>query len=197
MGVKSKAQSVKAILQTALGILANWIGEGPWRSKSVLGALAVAALGLGFWFSGIQNAPPQNEANRVVTNAPAINPADTTTPPAERHWDWSKSFPFYVRLAASYVAGFCLGWFFRKLKRLVVVAVALVIALLALGKFAGCDTTQTQERVKRSSEWMQQEVTSAENQVKNMLPSAGAGGIGVCLGFRRRSKAAAPEKPAD
>lgn len=195
--MKSRAESVKAILPKALEILAIWIGDGPWRSKSVLAALAVTVLGLGFWFSGIKNAPSPSEAGNAATNAPAVTASGPAVTPAKGHWNWSKPFPFYVRLTASYVAGFCLGWFFRKLSRLVVVVVALVIALLALGKFAGCDTTQTQERVKRSGEWMQQEVASARDSFKHMLPSAGAGGAGAYLGFRRRSKVTVPTKPAD
>ena len=188
---------MKTFLKKLLGFLANWIGDGPWRSKSVLAALAASVIGLGFWFSGIKNATPQNEAGSITTNAPAIASSGPAAGLAEGHRNWSKPFPFYVRLAASYMAGFCLGWFFRKLRQLVLVAVALVIALLALGKLAGCDTTQTQERVKRTGERMQQEATSAEDYFKHMLPSAGAGGAGVFLGFRRRGKAAAPAKPED
>lgn len=186
---------MKAILQKALGILTNWIGDGPWRSKSVLVALAVAVMGLGFWFSGIKNAPSQSEAGNAATNAPAITSSGPAAASAEGHWNWSKPFPFYMRLAASYVAGFCIGWFFRKLTRLIFVVVALIIALLALGKFAGCDTTRTQERVKHGGEWMQQEVASGEGYFKHMLPSAGAGGVGIFLGFRRRSKTTAPATP--
>jgi uncharacterized membrane protein (Fun14 family) len=96
-------------------------------------------------------------------------------------------------MGVSFVAGFCIGWFFRKLTRLILVVGALVIALLAYGKLAGCDMTHTQVRVKRGGEWAQHEVTAAEDYLKHVLPSATAGGVGIFLGFRRRGKAATPE----
>ena len=98
-------------------------------------------------------------------------------------------------MGASCVAGFCVGWFFRKLTRLILVVGALVIALLAYGKLAGCDTTHAQEQVKRGGEWAQHEATAAEDYFKRLLPSATGGGAGIFLGFRRRNKASAAKPP--
>lgn len=186
---------MNVFLQKTSGVFANWFGNGPWRSKSVLAALALAVVGLGFWFSDIKNNPPQNETDDAATSAPGITPPNPAVAPAGAHRNWSKPFPFYVRMGASYVAGFCIGWFFRKLTRLILVVGALAIALLAYGKLAGCDMTHAQERVKRGGEWAQHEATAAENYFKHVLPSATAGGVGTFLGFRRRSKTAA-SKPA-
>lgn len=183
------------LFQKISGAFDGWAGDGPWRSKSVLAALAVVVVGLGFWFSDIKNNPPPNETDNAVTNAPGNTPPNPAGAPAGTHWNWGKPFPGYVRMGASYVAGFCIGWFFRRLTRLILVVGALVIALLALGKFAGCDTTRAQEQVKRGGEWAQHEVTAVEVYFKQLLPSATAGGVGTFLGFRRRSKAA-PPKPA-
>jgi uncharacterized membrane protein (Fun14 family) len=194
-GGDSGEKSMNVFVQKGRGIFAGWAADGPWRSKSVLAAVAVALVGLGFWFSDIKNSPPQNETNNTVTNAPGITPQNPAGAPAGSHWNWSKPFPHYVRMGVSYAAGFCIGWFFRKLTRLIVVLSALVIALIAFGKFAGCDTTHTQEEVKRGGEWAQHEEAAAEHYLKNLLPSATAGGIGTILGYRRRSKTGAP-KPA-
>jgi len=182
-------------LQKTVTTLANQAVDGPWRSKSVLAALAVVVVGLGFWFSDIKNHPPQSETNSAAVNAADTTPSGTANAPAGSHWNWSNPFPLHVRLGASYVAGYCIGWFFRKLTRLIMVVVALVIALLAYGKLAGCDMTHMQEQVKRGGAWAQQETTAAENYLKHMLPSATAGGAGIFLGFRRRGQAATP-KPA-
>ncbi|HEV2435484.1 MAG TPA: hypothetical protein VG077_05745 [Verrucomicrobiae bacterium] len=181
---------VQAFLQKASGILINRISDGPWRSKSVLAALAVVVAGLGIWVSEIKNGPTQSEAGSTVAPAPAV------TPPATGHWNWSKPFPFYVPMGVSYAAGFCIGWVFRRLIRIILAFTALVITLLALGKFAGCDVTPAQERVKHTSNWVQQEATTAKDYLQHLLPSVGAGGVGTFLGFRRRGKAAAA-RPAD
>lgn len=182
-------------LQKARGMFIGSAGDGPWRSKSVLAVLAVTLVGLGVWCSDIKNSPPQNETKNAVTYAPGVTPQNPAVAPPASHWNWSKPFPHYVRMGVSYAAGFCIGWFFRKLTRLILVAGGLVIALLAFGKFAGCDTTHTQEQVKRGGEWAQHEATAAENYLKHLLPSAAAGGVGIILGYRRRSKAVAPQPP--
>jgi uncharacterized membrane protein (Fun14 family) len=183
-------------LQKTPGVFTGWAGDGPWRSKSVLAALAVVVVGLGFWFSDIKHNPPPNETGSAVANAPGVTPPNPAGVPVGSHWHWSKPFPVYGRLGASYVAGFCIGWLFRKLTRLILVVGALVIALLAYGKLAGCDMSRTREQVKRGGEWAQHETTTAENYLKHLLPSATTGGVGVFLGFRRRSKASAAKPPA-
>ena len=157
--------------QRTLGVFTNWSGDGPWRSKSVLAALALVVAGLGLWCSDIKNGPPQNETNNVTASAPGI----TASNPAGAHWNWGKPFPFHLRMGVSCVAEFCIGWFFRKLTRLIMVVTALVIALIGYGKLAGCDTTHTQEQVKRSGEWAQPEAAAAENYLMHLLPSATAG----------------------
>jgi uncharacterized membrane protein (Fun14 family) len=187
---------VKAFLQKALGIVINRAGDGPWHSKSVLAAMALVVLGLGFWVSHIKNSAPQNHTDTTATHASGITVPPTTSVPAETPQGWSRPFPFYVPIGASYAAGFCLGWVFRKLIRLIVMTAALVVALLALGRFVGCDTSRSQEQVKHTGEWAQHEVTAAEDYLKHLLPSVGAGGVGTFLGFRRRGQAVAA-RPAD
>ena len=182
-------------VQKARTVFTSLGADGPWRSRSVLAVLAVVVAGLGLWFSDIKSGPPSNVTGNAATNAPGITSPNPSSAPARAHWNWSKPFPFYVRVGASYVAGFCVGWFIRKLTRLILVVGALVIALLAYGKLAGCDTTPAQEQVKRGDEWVQHEATAAEDYFKRLLPSATGGGAGIFLGFRRRNNAV-PTKPA-
>jgi uncharacterized membrane protein (Fun14 family) len=172
------------LMPKTMGGLTGWSGDGPWRSKSVLVALVLAVIGLGLWFADIRNGPPQGEANNVAASGPAGS-----------HWDWSKPFPIYARLSVSYVAGFCIGWLFRKLMRLILVAGALAIAVLAYGKLTGCDLTHTQLQVKRRSEWARHEATAGENYLRHLLPSAAGGGAGAFLGFRRRNKTPVSNAP--
>lgn len=173
------------------------VTDGPWRSKSVLAAIAAVFVGLWFWVSDIKNPPPpQSGQNKATTSASGVTTANPPDASAGSHWNWGKPFPIYTRMGASYVVGFCLGWFFRKLLRLIVVVVAMAVALVALGRYAGLDTTHAQEEVKRGGKWAEHEVVTMEDYVKGLLPSAATGGVGTFLGFRRRNKAAvAPEPP--
>jgi len=186
---------VNTFAEKAGGFVTGLINDGPWRSKSVLAALVAVVVGLWFWFSDIKNPPPQNAANNPTTSAPSNT---TTNPPddsAGSHWNWGKPFPIYTRMGASYVVGFCLGWFFRKLLRLIVVVVAMAVALVALGRYVGLDTTHTQEEVRRGGRWAEHEVVTMEDYVKHLLPSAATGGFGTFLGFRRRNKTAVATEP--
>lgn len=183
--------------QSARNIASNWFGDGPWRSKSVLAALAAVLTGLGLWISDIKSGPPQNEANPVTTNTPASTLSDSTNPaPSVTQWNWSKPFPIYVRLGASYVAAYCLGWLFRRVMKLILVVSVLAIALLAYGKFAGWDMTRTQEQVKQGGEWARHTATTEKDHLKSLLPSATAGAVGMFLGFRRRNRAGISEPTA-
>jgi uncharacterized membrane protein (Fun14 family) len=174
----------------ARNIAADWFGDGPQRSKSVLAALAVVVVGLGFWISDIKTEPPQNQADQTTTDAPKITPLNSGT-----HWNWSKPFPFYVRMGASYVVAYCIGWLFRRVLRLILIVSLLVMAVLAYGKFAGWDTTHTREQVQHSGEWARQTATAGKDHLKRLLPSATAGAVGMFMGFWRRNKAGAA-KPA-
>jgi hypothetical protein len=135
---------MNGISERARDVVSDWFSDGPWRSKSVLAALVVVTAGLTFWVSNIK---PQTAQNKIVqtTAAPKVTPLD-------EHWNWSKPFPFYVRVGASYVAAYCLGWLFRRLLRLILMVSILAIAALAYGKFVGWDMTHTQEQVKQSGE---------------------------------------------
>jgi uncharacterized membrane protein (Fun14 family) len=186
---------VNPIIPRIFGSVTGWSGDGPWRSKTVLAALGVVVVGLGFWFSDVKKGPPQSEANTAAASGAELAPANTTGAPAATHWDWKKPFPTYVRVGLSYAVGYCIGWLFRKLIRIILVIGALIIGLLVFGKYAGCDMTRAQEQVKRSGEWAQHEAAAAQDYIKKLLPSAAGGGVGAFLGFRRRSKAA-PPKPS-
>jgi uncharacterized membrane protein (Fun14 family) len=175
--------------ERARNIVTDWFGDGPWRSKSVLVALAVIVIGLVFWISDIKTEPPQDKIVQT-TDAPKITPLDSGT-----HWNWSKPFPFYVRMGASYAAAYCIGWLFRRVLRLILVVSVLAIALLAYGKFAGWDMTHTQEQVKHGNEWARHTATVEKDHLKSLLPSATAGAVGMFMGFWRRNKAGVA-KPA-
>lgn len=184
---------MNVLLQKTTNSLTRWVGDGPWRSRSVLAALAVVLAGLGFWCADLRHGPLPGSAETAATNATVGISAGSAAAPASPHRNSAKPFPFYGRWGASYVAGYFIGWFFRKLTRLILVVVALVIALLAYGKLAGCDMTRAQEEAKRGGEWAQHETAKVEDYLKSILPSATAGGVGTILGFRRRGQIVRPQ----
>jgi uncharacterized membrane protein (Fun14 family) len=176
------------ILSKEVGAVRGWAADGPWRSKSVLVAVVAILVGGAAWFSDVKKAAPQNMNANAVTNAQATMSTGAGGATGGAQWNWHRPLPIYVPVCISYVAGFCIGWFFRKLLHIVVVVVALIVGLLALGKHVGWDTTAEQEKVKHGGEWVQHEVTATENYLRHLLPSAAGGGAGAFFGFRRRSR---------
>jgi uncharacterized membrane protein (Fun14 family) len=170
------------------GAVGREMSDGPWRAKTVLAAAAIALLGLGLWFNDAVKGHPATEPG--VEASDAASPATSSTPS-----NWSKPMPGYVRVCVSYIGGFLLGWAFRRFIKLAIAGTALIIALLALGRFVGCDTAQTQEQVKRGGAWVQREAAETRDYLKGRLPSAAAGGTGLFFGFRRRGRATTPASP--
>ena len=170
-----------------VGAIASFFGDGPWRSKSVLAALTAVVVGLGFWISDIKDGRPPPAASSATAPGMEAPPATNPSPPGEP-WNWSKPVPGYVRIGASYAAAYCIGWLFRRLMRLILVASALALALLAYGKFIGWDLTPAREQVKRGREWAQHETAAQRDYLIHLLPSAAGGGAGLFMGFRRRRR---------
>lgn len=180
---------MNVFLKKAADSLTLWVGDGPWRSKSVLAALLAVVVGVGFWCSDLKNSSTPGNTETAVTNAPSSTTPGSASAPTSPRPNGTKPIPFYARLGLSYAAGYCIGWFFRKLTRLIIIVTALVVALVAYGKLAGCDMTGAQERAKRGGAWVQRETSTVEKYLEGLLPSAVAGGVGTVLGFRRRGQA--------
>lgn len=176
--------------------LAGWIGAGPWRSKSVVAAVLATGVGLLSWVSDVKSGPLPEEAPLITTNTPAIAPNDATVERPEAPSSWQRPLPGYAKVSASYVLGCCLGWFFRRLTRLILVVCGLTIAGLGFGRLAGLDTTDAQEHVRSGSEWARHGLESLTESLKQVAPSAAGGGVGLFMGFWRRRKMAAVEDDA-
>ena len=153
--------------------------NAPWRAKSVLLALMVVIVSGGLWIRGALKkqftAPEQNTTATTVTNTPPAQASKVNQP-----------LPLTLRAGLSYIGGFLIGWTFRRFVRLAVVLTAMVILLIGLCKYAGCDTGATQVKVKESSMLLQREAKAARDYLKHLLPSASAAAVGTFLGFRRK-----------
>jgi uncharacterized membrane protein (Fun14 family) len=165
-------------------------GDGPWRAKTVLLALFVVLVGFGFWAREIAKGLPPPTPTHVT--APGNRPA------SGGGWDFSRPFPAYVRICASYIGGFFIGWAFRRFIRLALALAALAVLLLGVCKYAGWNLAPAETKVKERAKWVQHEAATASDYLKHLLPSASAGAVGAFLGFRRKRKpiASTPGQPA-
>jgi uncharacterized membrane protein (Fun14 family) len=162
-------------------------GDGPWRSRTVLLAFLAVLAGLSLWVRDVAKGPPPPPPAQVIT------PAGQAT--AGGGWDFSRPVPGYVRVCASYIGGFFIGWAFRRFLRLALSLVALAALLVGLGKCVGWNTAPAETKLKDRATWIQREANAATDYLKGLLPSTTAGAVGVFLGFRRKSKLLLPEAP--
>jgi uncharacterized membrane protein (Fun14 family) len=107
--------------------------------------------------------------------------------------------PGYVRLCASYIGGFFIGWAMRRFLRLAFSVVILALLLVGVARYAGCNTAPAQTRVMDKASRARHEAAIARDYLTGFLPSGTAGAVGVFLGFWRkdRSPAPMPEPPID
>ena len=81
-------------------------GDGPWRARTVHLSLLVVLFGLGFWVHDAAKGPPP------PTHVHAYMPAEPAA--SDGSWDFTRTVPGYVRVCASYIGGFFIGWTFRR-----------------------------------------------------------------------------------
>ena len=160
-------------------------GDGPWRARTVLLALFVVVVGLGFWVRDAAKGPPPSTATHVMTPTEKASSAGA--------WDFTQPVPGYVRICASYIGGFFIGWAFRRFIRVALALCVMAALLVGLGKYAGWNTSSAETKVKESATWVQHEAAAAREYLKGLLPSASAAAVGAFLGFRRKGKQVAPE----
>jgi uncharacterized membrane protein (Fun14 family) len=172
------------VLAPVLGAAAA-SGDGPWRARTVLLALLVVVAGLGFWVRDVAKGSPSPAPAHVATSAEQAASGGS--------WDFTRPVPGYVRVCASYIGGYFIGWAFRRFIRLVLALAALAVLLVSLGKYAGWNTAPAETKVKERATWVQYEATAARDYLRGLLPSTSAGAVGAFLGFRRKGKPIAPE----
>jgi uncharacterized membrane protein (Fun14 family) len=113
-------------------------------------------------------------------------PAEQVAPGGS--WDFTQPVPGYVRVCASYIGGFFIGWAFRRFLRLALALVAVAVLLVGLGKYAGWSTSSAETKLNERAAWVRHEATAATDYLKGLLPSTSAGAVGAFLGFRRKAK---------
>jgi hypothetical protein len=95
-------------------------------------------------------------------------------------------FPLYGAIAASYAVGFLIGRVFRSVLKVAAIIAAILLGGLALLNRAHVETSQAKQAVQAGSTWLQAEASRAKACLLHFLPSAGAAGVGVFAGGRRR-----------
>ena len=157
----------------------------PWKAKSVWAAFALALLGGGLWVNDSlkrQEAPADSPPGVTrLAESPDVGGQEQTKVKARP--------PATLRIGASYVGGFFLGWAFRRFVKATLLVSATAITLLFMAKKLGwfdVDWNSAETHVQHGLTWIQEEAAALKKFLTGYLPSAGAAAVGVFLGFRRK-----------
>lgn len=97
--------------------------------------------------------------------------------------------PALARGGASFMGGFLIGWAIRRTVKLAAIVAGLLLTLLAAVKMTGIvdlDWTAIEVNISHSLAWAQGKAEGFKEVLTGYLPSAGAGGAGTFLGFRKK-----------
>jgi uncharacterized membrane protein (Fun14 family) len=94
-----------------------------------------------------------------------------------------------AQLGGSYLAGFLIGWAFRRFLRLAAMLLAFALACVAAMKTTGwidVDWSALEAQISQTVQWLHGEAAGLKNALTGFLPSAGAAGTGSFFGFRKK-----------
>lgn len=104
-------------------------------------------------------------------------------------WISNVAPPALARFGGSYIAGFFIGWAFRRFVKLILVIGALAMTGIALLKSAGWWTTDwgaLEQQVTHNLATIRHGAEGVKEFLTGYLPSAGAAATGAFLGFRKK-----------
>ena len=167
-----------------------------WRSKLLLGAIAITLLGVALWAYALATRPepaqlpPDSSRSALVSgfasgdpNAPAPQAAPKADP---RLVD--EAAPAVARFGGSFIAGFCIAYALRKFIKIGAFVVGtILIGLFALNYFGVVDvnTQLITDSLENAVAWVRGEAGAVKDVVLGYLPSAGAGATGLIVGARK------------
>ena len=115
--------------------------------------------------------------------------ADQSEPPAQKQTMGQKLSPWAMRVGASFIVGFLLGFGLRVFVRTTATILAIGAAILMLlSRFhvMNLDFSKAEVEYKSSIHWAQVQAEHIKDDVVSHLPSSGSAATGVLAGFRRK-----------
>jgi uncharacterized membrane protein (Fun14 family) len=166
------------------------VGQNPpWKAKTVWVAVLLVVFGAFFWIKDASQKPPPSSSPSTPGMRSFSDSTSATDPGAARTSEMKPTSPATFRLGVSYLGGFFLGWALRRFIKATLLLSGAAVLLIGLGKKLGwidLDWASIEGHVNQSLAWLQGEAGAIKQFLTGYLPSAGAAGTGVFLGFRRK-----------
>lgn len=136
---------------------------------------------------------PKNTISSLLADPPwaakSFLTAGATTVAGTGAWLSDLMSPVLASGGASFLGGFLIGWALRKTLTLTLLIAAALAALIAIMKSTGwihIEWNLIHADLMRVLGWIQGKADGFKEVLSGYLPSAGAGGAGAYLGFRKK-----------
>ena len=162
--------------------LAHLVGMPSWHKAVVLIAALVCGSGT---FGSIASRSFATTQSAISTTAPTDSGAANDSV-------FGRVSPHMIRIGASIVIGFVVGWYLRAFVKtvlflgLIVAGGAWLASHFGLFHVTQGEVETVRERGMEATHWWSTTPRTWKDWVMHKLPSAGGGTLGAWLGFRRR-----------
>lgn len=122
-------------------------------------------------------------------NAKSVIAAGIATVGGLASWIADLSSPAVAGIGGSYLAGFFIGWAFRRFLRMAALISAGLLACIAVLENTGwidLDWASVETQISHAITAVHRESEGLRHLLSGYLPSTGAGAVGMFFGFRKR-----------
>lgn len=122
-------------------------------------------------------------------NAKSVITAGITTVGGLASWGANLSSPAVAGIGGSYLAGFFMGWVFRRFLRMAALIIGVLLTCVAVLEDTGwidLDWASVQTQINHVIAAGHQGAEGLKHILSGYLPSTGAGAVGMFFGFRKK-----------
>ncbi|HKO31217.1 MAG TPA: FUN14 domain-containing protein [Nitrospiraceae bacterium] len=122
-------------------------------------------------------------------NAKSVIAAGVTTVGGLTSWITDLSSPAIAGIGGSYLAGFFIGWGFRRFLRMAALIAAGLLTCIAVLENTGwidLDWASVETQISHAVTAVHRGAEGLRHILSGYLPSTGAGAVGMFFGFRKR-----------
>ena len=140
-----------------------------------------------------QTSPSQGICATLLADAPwnakSVIAVGVATVGGLASWAADLSSPAVAGIGGSYLAGFFIGWAFRRFLRMSALITAGLLACIAVLENTGwidLDWTAVETQISHAITAVHRGTEGLRHILSGYLPSTGAGAVGMFFGFRKR-----------
>jgi uncharacterized membrane protein (Fun14 family) len=170
-------------------LVSNALDLGRWQRRLLMVSLLVFGSGMVSQMTSSHPQSPDAPEASIANSKGFLSQSTTPPPPAPEPTLREKVSPWAMKVGASFMGGFLLGFALRTFLRITATVVALGAALfLGISYFGGknIDLTEARTKYEGAIHWVEDQAYRLKDSAQAHIPHSGTGLIGAFTGFRRK-----------